>query len=93
MHPKKAKLLEMLEETARLHEISLKRSVNIALHPEEHGWDKSLLTAAIVVPVTGFSAILNDVSRALLAQSDDAAWERGEGEPPKDAGAEGGRQP
>ena len=89
MNPKKLKLLEMLEETSRIHDASLKRSINIALHPEEHGWEKSLLTAAVVVPVTGFSAILNDVSRALLARSDDAAWDRDSS--PQDPGAEDNR--
>jgi hypothetical protein len=89
MNPKKLKLLEMLEETSRIHDASLKRSINIALHPEEHGWEKSLLTAAIVVPVTGFSAILNDVNRALLARSDDAAWDRHS--PPQDPTPEGGK--
>lgn len=76
MNPKKEKLLKSLDETARVHDISLQRSVDIAAHPGQHGWYKSLMTAAIVVPLTGVSAVLNDVSRALLARSDDEAWDR-----------------
>ena len=51
--------------------------MDIAIHPERFGWRTSLLTAAIVVPVTGVSAMLTDVNRFLLKRSDDEAWDRG----------------
>ena len=76
MNPKKAKVLETLDESARVHDVSLRRSVDIATHPTEHGWRKSLLTAAVVVPLTGVSAMLTDLSRVLVAHSDDEAWDR-----------------
>jgi len=76
VNPKKAKVLETLDESARVHDVSLRRSVDIATHPGEHGWRKSLLTAAVVVPLTGVSAMLTDLSRVLVAHSDDEAWDR-----------------
>lgn len=76
MNPKKAKVLETLDESARVHDASLRRSVDIATHPGEHGWRKSLLTAAVVVPLTGVSAMLTDLNRVLVAHSDDEAWDR-----------------
>ena len=76
MNAKKAKVLETLDESARVHDISLRRSVDIATNPAEHGWRKSLLTAAVVVPLTGVSAMLTDLSRVLVAHSDDEAWDR-----------------
>ena len=78
MNPKKAKVLETLDNSAHVHDTSLRRSLNIAAHPEEHGWRRSLLTAAIVVPLTGISAVLTDFSRVLIARSDDEAWDRAE---------------
>ena len=77
MHPKKEEMLKKLEDVSRIHDASLKRSLDIALHPEQFGWRTSLLTAAIVVPVTGMSAMLTDASQFLLKRSDDEAWERG----------------
>ena len=76
MNPKKAKMLETLDESARVHDQSLQRSLDIAAHPEQHGWRKSMLTAAVVVPLTGISAMLNDLSRVLVSHSDDEAWDR-----------------
>jgi len=76
VNPKKAKVLETLDESARVHDFSLRRSVDIATHPGEHGWRKSLLTAAVVVPLTGVSAMITDLSRVLVAHSDDEAWDR-----------------
>jgi hypothetical protein len=76
MNPRKAQLLRLLDETAQVHDTSIRRSVNIAAHPGTHGWQTSLLTAAVVVPLTGVSAVLTDLSRMLIARSDDAAWER-----------------
>jgi hypothetical protein len=84
MHPKKAELLKRLDETSRLHDVSLRRSVDIAVHPDRHGWRTSLLTAAIVVPLTGVSAVFADVTRVLLSRSDDEAWERGTTPPSTD---------
>ena len=76
MHPKKEEMLKKLEDVSRIHDASLKRSLDIALHPGRLGWRTSLLTAAIVVPVTGMSARLTDASQFLLRRSDDEAWDR-----------------
>jgi len=83
MHPKKEEMLKKLEDVSRIHDASLKRSLDIALHPGRFGWRTSLLTAAIVVPVTGMSAMLTDASQFLLKRSDDEAWDRGS--PPADS--------
>jgi hypothetical protein len=83
MNPEKAKVLATLDESARIHDASLHRSLDIATHPEQHGWRKSLLTAAIVVPLTGISAVLTDLNRVFVAHSDDDAWGR---QLPPDAG-------
>jgi hypothetical protein len=82
MNPRKAKVLESLDHSAQTHDTSLQHSLEIAAHPEQHGWRKSLLTAAIVVPLTGISAVLTDLSRVLVSHSDDEAWDR---VPPGDA--------
>lgn len=78
MNPKKAEMLRQLEQASRVHDAALQRSLNVVTSPREFGWEKSLLTAAVVVPLTGVSAILTDLSRALLARSDDSAWDIGE---------------
>ena len=83
MHPKKEEMLKNLDNVSRIHDASLKRSLDIAIHPERFGWRTSLLTAAIVVPVTDVSAMLTDVNRFLLKRSDDEAWDRGS--PPSDS--------
>jgi hypothetical protein len=88
MHPKKAEMLKQLDETSRVHDAALRRSFHVVSHPSEHGWTKSLLTAAVVVPLTGISAVVNDVSRFLLSHSDDDAW--GRVLPPGASGEEGG---
>ena len=76
MNPEKAKMLATLDASARVHDASLHRSLDVAAHPGQHGWRKSLLTAAVVVPLTGISAVLTDLSRAFIAHSDDEAWGR-----------------
>lgn len=83
MNPEKAKMLATLDESARVHDASLHRSLDVVAHPEQHGWRKSFLTAAVVVPLTGISAVLTDLSRAFIARSDDEAWGR---QLPPDAG-------
>jgi hypothetical protein len=83
MNPEKAKVLATLDASARVHDASLHRSLDVVAHPAQHGWRKSLLTAAVVVPMTGISAVLTDLSRALIARSDDEAWGR---QLPPDAG-------
>jgi hypothetical protein len=77
MHPKKAEMLARLEETSRVHDAALERSMNVVKNPSAFGWEKSILTAAVVVPLTGVSAILTDLSHALLSRSDDSAWDAG----------------
>jgi hypothetical protein len=74
----KAKVLETLDESARVHDVSLAKNLEIAAHPEQHGWRRSLLTAVIVVPLTGISATLTDLARVFVAHSDDNAWGQGE---------------
>ena len=76
MNPRKSETLKTLDEAAKVHDAALHESIDIATHPERHGWSKSLLTAAVVVPLTGISAIVNDLSRLLIANSDDDAWDR-----------------
>ena len=82
MHPKKAEMLSRLEDTSRIHDAALERSFNVVRNPGEYGWEKSILTAAVVVPLTGVSAILTDLSHALLSRTDDAAWDYGSPPPP-----------
>jgi hypothetical protein len=81
MHPKKAEMLSRLEDASRVHDAALERSFNVVKNPGEFGWEKSILTAAVVVPLTGVSAIITDLSHALLSRSDDSAWDHG-GPPP-----------
>ena len=76
MSSKKADVLNTLDDAARIHDESLKRSFDVVAHPEQHGWRKSILTAAVVVPLTGLSAVLTDFSRIMVARSDDEAWNR-----------------
>ena len=82
MHPKKAEMLKRLEETSRVCDAALERSFNVVTNPSEFGWERSLLTAAVVVPLTGVSAVLTDLSHALLSRSDDSAWDYGGAPPP-----------
>ena len=74
MSSKKIDVLNTLDDAARIHDESLKRSLEIVSHPEQFGWRKSILTAAVVVPLTGLSAVLTDFSRIMVARSDDEAW-------------------
>ena len=76
MNSKKIDLLKTLDDAARIHDESLERSFEIVSHPEQFGWRKSILTAAVVVPLTGISAVLTDFSRIMVARSDDEAWNR-----------------
>jgi hypothetical protein len=76
MNSKKQDVLNTLDDAARVHDDSLQRSMNVVAHPEQFGWRKSILTAAVVVPLTGISAVLTDLSRVLVARSDDDAWTR-----------------
>jgi len=82
MNPEKAKMLATLDASARVHDASLHRSLSVAANPGQHGWRKSFLTAAVVVPLTGISAVLTDLSRAFIALSDDDAWGRQLPSPP-----------
>lgn len=82
MHPKKAEMLQRLEEASRVHDAALERSKNVVTNPGQFGWERSLLTAAIVMPLTGVSAVINDLSHALLSRSDDSAWDNAGGSNP-----------
>jgi hypothetical protein len=77
VHPKKAEMLSRLEDASRVHDAALGRSFNVVKNPGEFGWEKSILTAVVVVPLTGVSAILTDLSHTLLSRSDDSAWDHG----------------
>ena len=83
MHPKKAETLKRFEETSRVIDAALERSFNVVTHPGQFGWERSLLTAAVVVPLTGVMGVLNDLSHVLLSRSDDSAWDSGSPPPPK----------
>ena len=76
MNPNKVDVLKKLDEAARVHDAALEQSLNVVTNPGQFGWRKSLLTAAVVVPLTGVSAVLTDMSRVLLSRSDDDVWER-----------------
>jgi hypothetical protein len=78
MHPKKAEMLRKLEEASRVHTAALARSREVVSNPGTFGWRRSILTAAVVVPLTGLSAVVSDVSHILIAHSDDDAWDRGD---------------
>jgi hypothetical protein len=78
MHPKKAEMLRKLEEASRVHTAALERSREVVTNPGTFGWRRSILTAAVVVPLTGLSAVVSDVSHILIAHSDDDAWDRGD---------------
>lgn len=82
MHPKKAEMLKKLEEASRVHTAALERSREVVTNPGTFGWRRSILTAAVVVPLTGLSAVVSDVSHILIAHSDDDAWDRGDPPPP-----------
>ena len=76
MNSRKLDVLNTLDDAARIHDESLARSFDVVKHPEQFGWRKSILTAAVVVPLTGISAVLTDLSRIMVARSDDEAWNR-----------------
>ena len=76
MNSRKLDVLNTLDNAARVHDESLARSFDIVRNPEQFGWRKSILTAAVVVPLTGISAVLTDLSRVMVARSDDEAWNR-----------------
>jgi hypothetical protein len=76
MNSRKLDVLKTLDDAARIHDESLKRSFDVVKNPEQYGWRKSILTAAVVVPLTGMSAVLTDLSRIMVARSDDDAWNR-----------------
>jgi len=76
MNSRKLDVLNTLDAAARVHDESLQRSFDVVKNPEQFGWRKSILTAAVVVPLTGISAVLTDLSRVMVARSDDEAWNR-----------------
>jgi hypothetical protein len=82
MNPRKATMLANMDKIAHAHDESIKRDIDIVMNPSKHGWEKSLLTGAVVIPITGVSAMLIDFSRVLLARSDDKAWDR---QPPEES--------
>lgn len=76
MHPQKAKLLAQLEELSRLKDETLKEGLAVACAPGRYGWVGSLVTATVMLPLTGLGAVFTDVSIILAAHSADATWEK-----------------
>lgn len=76
MHPQKVKMLAQLEELARMKDEALKEGLAVACAPHQYGWAGSLITATVMLPLTGFGAVLTDISIILTAHSADATWEK-----------------
>jgi len=75
MHPKKAELLASLDEASRLQDALLRDQLSVALRPDKYGFFGSL-GAVVILPLTAFSALMNDVSTVMLVRSDDSVWEK-----------------
>jgi hypothetical protein len=76
MNSRKQDVLNTLDGAAKVHDESLTHSKRVVTHPEEYGWWTSLLTAVVIVPLTGISAVLTDLNRVMVAMSDDEVWNR-----------------
>jgi len=91
MHPRKARILRQLDVTTQIQDASLRESLDVAVHPAEHGWLESLITAAVVLPLLGVGALLTDLTHEMVARTDDAAWDRSH--PPDAADSQPDRNP
>ncbi len=76
MHHRKASLLRRLDEVTRRQDATMRTGLGIVSRPSQHGWVASLATAAVILPLTGVSALSADLAYVLLARSDDAVWDR-----------------
>jgi hypothetical protein len=76
MHPEKAKLLAGLRDIARMKDEMLREGLAVAGDPRRYGWDGSLLTAAVMLPLTALSAVFTDVSIVLVSRTPDATWNK-----------------
>ena len=76
MHPERARVLAGLEEISRLNDDALRQGLAVACSPSRYGWEGSLLTATVMLPMTAFSALMTDISIIMLSHSSDAPWEK-----------------
>ena len=76
MHPQKAKILAGLLELARMKDEMLNDGLAVVRAPDQYGWTGSLLTATVMLPLTGLGAVFNDLSIILVSRTPDATWEK-----------------
>ncbi|HEU5186621.1 MAG TPA: hypothetical protein VFU01_18760 [Gemmatimonadaceae bacterium] len=76
MHPMKAKALDKVAEISRIQDASLQGGLRVATNPQTYGWIGSLVAAAVMLPLTGLSAVITDVSQVMIARSSAETWER-----------------
>lgn len=76
MHPMKAKALDKVAEISRIQDASLQDGLRVATNPQTYGWTGSLVAAAVMLPLTGLSAVITDVTQVMIARSSDETWER-----------------
>lgn len=75
MHPSKAKVLALMQQTASLVDDALRETVRIVASPRQHG-AAFVGTALLAFPLIAFSAVLSDLSYVMIARSNDADWDR-----------------
>jgi hypothetical protein len=76
MHSQKAKVLAQLLELARMKDEMLQQGLSVVRAPDQYGWSGALLTATVMLPLTGLGAVLNDLSIILASHTPDATWEK-----------------
>ena len=76
MHPMKAKALDKVAEISRLQNASLQDGLRVGTNPQTYGCTGSLVAAAVMLPLTGLSAVITDVTHVMIARSSDETWER-----------------
>ena len=76
MHPQKAKILAGLLELAHMKDEMLKDGLAVVRAPDRYGWSGSLVTATVMLPLTGLGAVLTDLSIILASRTPDATWEK-----------------
>jgi hypothetical protein len=81
MHPSKAKVVALMEQTTSLVDHALHETVRIVASPRQHGVT-FVGTALLTFPLLAFSAIITDLGYVMVARSKDADWDR---VPPLDA--------
>ena len=76
MHPQKAKILAGLLELARMKDEMLNDGLAVVRAPDQYGRTGSLLTATVMLLLTGLGAVFNDLSIILVSRTPDATWEK-----------------